>query len=140
MNLLLLVVCGGLWGLHFALMRLVGGDHLSPMMTLFPLLSGVAVVLFLAKLIWPQSSGPVLPHMRFFVISGSLGYLVPFFLELIIAPQLSTALLTFVISTTPLLTFYPTTIGGKSDSSHAWFASWASWWLLLAVSNRRSAS
>ncbi len=104
MNLGLLLLSGGLWGLHFALMRMLGASASSVLLALFPLLVGVAICLVGSALLFGGFVRPTWTHLRFWLIAGVLGYLIPFLLELVVAPRIETGLLTFAVTTVPLFT------------------------------------
>lgn len=104
MNFALLITMGAAWGLHFALMKMVASGEGAPLLLLFPTLAGISVGFALIVVARRSLYRPTWAHLRFFVISGLLGYLAPILLELIVAAKIDAGLLTLIVTTNPLIT------------------------------------
>ncbi|HET7409193.1 MAG TPA: hypothetical protein VFJ13_03270, partial [Paracoccaceae bacterium] len=86
-TLALLVLLGGLWGLHIVFAKAIGaGDARSVLALLVLYVSAAAVGLIAVALLRSRPFRPNLRRVRFFAISSALGYLGPIFFELLIAP------------------------------------------------------
>jgi len=107
MNLILLIVMGITWSLHFSLVKMLSNTT-SSLFLMFPTLMGISLCFALL-----QSTKSLVTALNtlldrnlvfFYVISGFLGYLIPIFLELYIADKIPAGLLTLIVTTTPIVT------------------------------------
>lgn len=100
----MIVALGTVWGLHFSLMKMAGRSEIS-----FPSLSLVLLVcnalMFYAFCKTRYGKIRIVKKMWWFYLGcGVLGYLIPFYFEMIAAPKIGAGNLAIVVSITPLLT------------------------------------
>ena len=102
--LVYLFVLGTLWGLHFSLIKLTTESGLSYRGIASATTAGAALFLIIIAVV--RSRLPVwnLEHFEFYLICATLGYVLPFFLELYTAAQLPASILTLVVSSSPIFT------------------------------------
>ena len=102
-NLLLLFTLASLWALHFSLVKLVEADK-NPFSILVPLLL-VLSVLFLFVLIFnKQTFAFSIRKIIFFIIAGSFAYIVPLYVEFLVAPKMDAGILVLIVSSVPVFT------------------------------------
>ena len=102
-NLLLLFTLASLWALHFSLVKLVEADR-NPFSILVPLLL-VLSVLFLFVLIFnKQTFAFSIRKIIFFIIAGSFAYIVPLYVEFLVAPKMDAGILVLIVSSVPVFT------------------------------------
>ena len=93
LNPLLLLLLGASWGLQFTLLKVAVSSHLSELAILtgsMILLAGAYLATLCVRQDWFRTSWR---HIRFFAISGMLGYVVPLGGVLWVADQLSAGLI-----------------------------------------------
>ncbi|MBI1383835.1 MAG: hypothetical protein GC150_02860 [Rhizobiales bacterium] len=101
---LALVALGLGWGLEAALVKTAVEAGLNELAALTVTLAAIAVG-FIAITVAAGRTVPFTPRtVRFFLTSGSLGYLGPLVIFFLVADHVDAGLLTLVTSTTPLLT------------------------------------
>ena len=92
-----------LWALHFSLVKLVEADR-NPFSILVPLLL-VLSVLFLFVLIFnKQTFAFSIRKIIFFIIAGSFAYIVPLYVEFLVAPKMDAGILVLIVSSVPVFT------------------------------------
>lgn len=102
-NLLLLFTLASLWALHFSLVKLVEADR-NPFSILVPLLL-VLSVLFLFVLIFnKQTFAFSIRKIIFFIIAGFFAYIVPLYVEFLVAPKMDAGILVLIVSSVPVFT------------------------------------
>ena len=102
-NLLLLFTLASLWALHFSLVKLVEADR-NPFSILVPLLL-VLSVLFLFVLIFnKQTFAFSIQKIIFFIIAGFFAYIVPLYVEFLVAPKMDAGILVLIVSSVPVFT------------------------------------
>ena len=102
-DLLLLFTLASLWALHFSLVKLVEADR-NPFSILVPLLL-VLSVLFLFVLIFnKQTFAFSIRKIIFFIIAGSFAYIVPLYVEFLVAPKMDAGILVLIVSSVPVFT------------------------------------
>lgn len=100
----LLFVMGGAWGLQFALLKVAAGDGLDEfgiltiaLLSLFPIYGAV--------LVWKeQLYRPTWQHLWFFLVAGSLGYVIPLSAAAHASVHLPAGLVALIASLTPVVT------------------------------------
>jgi drug/metabolite transporter (DMT)-like permease len=104
LSLLLVVVLGSLWGLHFSLIKICAESSLSRVDILLLTTAGSACGFFCIA--WTKKQLPhfSFTHWRFYIICAAFGYSGPIFIELLVAQYLSAGTLTLIVSTSPLVT------------------------------------
>lgn len=104
MKYALLILLGSLWAARLSAIKWAGLSGIPAFVTVTLAIFGVAIVLILmaiARRTWPPLSRATLV---FYVLSGSFGFVLPFFLEAVIAPHLPVFVFIVIIATMPLLT------------------------------------
>ena len=99
----LLVLLPLIWALHFAYIKKIGADN-DALAALTALLAGLCALYFgalaLKRQLFAFSRGRVI----FFLIAGVLAYVVPLGVEMLAAPKIDAAVLTMIVSLTPVFT------------------------------------
>ncbi len=104
MKYALLILLGSLWAARLSAIKWAGLSGIPAFVTVTLAIFGVVIVLILmaiARRTWPPLSRATLV---FYVLSGSFGFVLPFFLEAVIAPHLPVFVFIVIIATMPLLT------------------------------------
>ncbi|ATG34772.1 carboxylate/amino acid/amine transporter [Phaeobacter piscinae] len=104
MKLVLLILLGCLWSVHLAAMKSAGQSGLPPLVVAPVSILGIAFfysAVATACRKWP----PLRPEAAgFYVLSGFLGFVLPFLLEVFVAPKLPLFIFVVIISTMPIFT------------------------------------
>ena len=100
---ILLFVLSSLWALHFSLVKLVEADN-NPFSILVPLLLILCVLFFLVLKINNQTFKFTLRKSLFFVIAGIFAYVIPLYVEFLVAPKIDAGILVLVVSSVPVFT------------------------------------
>lgn len=104
-TLMLLLLLGGLWGLHIAFAKAIGADGPRQALALLVLyVACSATGLVAMALLRGKAFCPTAPMLRYFAISSGLGYLGPIFGELLVAPRIDASVFALVAGATPLAT------------------------------------
>lgn len=103
--LALLTLLGSLWGLSFSLSKLAATHGIHPFAYAWWQATGAGV--FLTLLCWRRGLRFSLdwPHLRFYLLSGSLGLVLPNINMVNTARHLPAGLLSTLVTTVPLLTY-----------------------------------
>lgn len=100
----LLILLGLLWSLRLAAMKSAGQSGIPPHVVAPVSILGIAIIYSAAAAMrrrWP----PLGRHaIAFYLFSGVLGFVLPFILEIVVAPQLPLFAFVVIISTMPVLT------------------------------------
>ena len=104
MKFVLLILLGCLWSVRLAAMKSAGQSGIPPLVVAPVSILGIALfysTVAAARRKWP----PFRPDaVAFYVLSGILGFVLPFLLEIFVAPQLPLFIFVVIISTMPILT------------------------------------
>ena len=100
---ILLFVLSSLWALHFSLVKLVEADN-NPFSILVPLLLILCVLFFLVLKINNQTFKFTLRKSLFFVIAGIFAYVIPLYVEFLVAPKIDAGILVLIVSSVPVFT------------------------------------
>ena len=100
---ILLFVLSSLWALHFSLVKLVEADN-NPFSILVPLLLILCVLFFLFLKINNQTFKFTLRKSLFFVIAGIFAYVIPLYVEFLVAPKIDAGILVLIVSSVPVFT------------------------------------
>lgn len=103
-DIIALFVMGATWGLQPALVKAVVEGGIDEVTGLTVTLAGVAVVFILTLVVRGKLFQVNSRYLRFFAISGALGYLGPLLVAFAVAEHISAGLLTLIGSTTPVFT------------------------------------
>lgn len=104
-TLALLIVLGGLWGLHIVFAKAIGAEDARSALALLVLyVSAAAAGLLALALFRSRPFRPTQVRLRFFAISSALGYLGPIFFELLIAPKIDASIFALIAGATPIAT------------------------------------
>jgi drug/metabolite transporter (DMT)-like permease len=113
-TLALLVLLGGLWGLHIVFAKAIGAEGAREALALLILYISAAAFGF--DLITSMRGGAFWPSrrvLRYLVVSSALGYLGPLFFELLVAPRIDASLFALIAGSTPLATVGIATTFGR---------------------------
>jgi len=102
--LVLLIVLGLSWGLHFPIFKFAARSGLPYSGITAAIICGVALALLAIGITRRRLPAFRTRHLRFYFVCAVLGYLVPYFLSLFAAGRLDAGMLTLITSTTPILT------------------------------------
>ncbi|MEM7429075.1 MAG: DMT family transporter [Pseudomonadota bacterium] len=100
----LLLVLGGSWGVHFSLLKIASESGLSYLGIIALTTAGVVIGMLTVAAVrkrWPELS---LRHVRFYLICAVLGYLLEFPLSLYVAAEIPAGLFAIIASTSPVFT------------------------------------
>ncbi len=104
MKFALLVLLGCLWSVRLAAMKSAGQSGIAPLVVVPVSILGTALFYSAVAAVrrkWP----PLKPDAAvFYVLSGAFGFVLPFVLEILVAPQLPLFIFVVIISTMPILT------------------------------------
>ncbi len=104
-TLSLLLLLGGLWGLHVGLAKAIGADGPRQALALLVLyVACSATGLVAMALLRGKAFRPTASMLRYFAISSAMGYLGPIFGELLVAPRIDASVFALVAGATPLAT------------------------------------
>ena len=116
----LLTLLGFLWAMRVAAIKAAGLSGIPVHVVLSAAILGLAVVFTLRAVLtadWPPINGTA---MRFYGLTGVLGFLAPFALESAAAPHLPVFLFIVIISTMPIMTLLLSILtGGERATSRA---------------------
>ena len=104
--MLMLLVMGATWGLQFVMLKLAIAGGYSEIavlvMALFLISLGYGMELWRRKAFFTITA----ERVRFFVLTSSMGYLLPIGTILLVAPALPAGLIVLIASLAPLFTFW----------------------------------
>ena len=100
---ILLFVLSSLWALHFSLVKLVEADN-NPFSILVPLLFILCVLFFIVLKINNQTFKFSLRKSLFFIIAGIFAYVIPLYVEFLVAPKIDAGILVLIVSSVPVFT------------------------------------
>ena len=100
---ILLFVLSSLWALHFSLVKLVEADN-NPFSILVPLLFILCVLFFIVLKINNQTFKFTLRKSLFFIIAGIFAYVIPLYVEFLVAPKIDAGILVLIVSSVPVFT------------------------------------
>jgi drug/metabolite transporter (DMT)-like permease len=104
-TLALLVLLGGLWGLHIVFAKAIGADGPRDALALLVLYVGCAGAgLVLLAVLRGGLFRPSIAILRYLAISSAFGYLGPIFVELLVAPQIDASVFALIAGAAPLAT------------------------------------
>jgi drug/metabolite transporter (DMT)-like permease len=115
--LILLVILGSSWGLHFPILKFAARSGLPYSGIAAAIICGVALALLAISL--ARGRLPVFrPRtVRFYFICAVLGYLVPYFLALFATGRIDADMMTLIVSTSPIITLCLATLAGVEHIS-----------------------
>ena len=100
---ILLFVLSSLWALHFSLVKLVEADN-NPFSILVPLLLILCFLFFIVLKINNQTFKFTLRKSLFFGIAGIFAYVIPLYVEFLVAPKIDAGILVLIVSSVPVFT------------------------------------
>ena len=100
---ILLFVLSSLWALHFSLVKLVEADN-NPFSILVPLLLILCFLFFIVLKIKNQTFKFTLRKSLFFGIAGIFAYVIPLYVEFLVAPKIDAGILVLIVSSVPVFT------------------------------------
>ena len=103
LQLLLLLVLPVIWALHFAFIKKIGADT-DALAALTALLAAVCALYFGVLALKRQLFVFTRSRSIFFLVAGVLAYVVPLAAEMLAAPKIDAAVLTMIVSLTPVFT------------------------------------
>lgn len=104
MKFALLILLGCLWSVRLAAMKSAGQSGTPPLVVASVSILGIAFFYSAVATVrrrWPPLK---LDAVAFYVLSGTLGFVLPFALEILVTPQLPLFVFVVIISTMPILT------------------------------------
>lgn len=104
MKFVLLILLGCLWSVRLAAMKSAGQSGIPPLVIAPVSILGIAFFYTAVAAVrrkWPPLRSDA---ATFYLLSGSLGFVLPFLLEIFVAPQLPLFIFVVIISTMPILT------------------------------------
>ena len=99
---ILLFVLSSLWALHFSLVKLVEADN-NPFSILVPLLLILCFLFYLVLKINNQIFKLTLRKSIFFIIAGIFAYVIPLYVEFLVAPKIDSGILVLIVSSLSLI-------------------------------------
>ena len=102
-NLLLLFTLASLWALHFSLVKLVEADK-NPFSILVPLLFILSILFFFVLIFNKEVFAFSIRKIFFFIIAGSFAYIIPLYIEFLVAPKMDAGILVLIVSSVPVFT------------------------------------
>ena len=118
-----LVILGFLWSARLAAIKFVNLSSIPLHVIVSVSFLGIALV-FSTIAIFRQSWPPVQGNnIRFYFVSGLLGFVLPFLLENLVAPHLAVFVFIVIISMMPILTFVIAVITGVEKPAYFQIAS-----------------
>ena len=112
---LFLIVLGATWGLYFSIIKVAVESNISYWNILLFSSLLVAIGLFTISLVRKRLPRLSKRNIIFFIVCSILSYLIPFVLEMFSADNLPASVLTLIVTTTPVFTFFIAAIV-KTDS------------------------
>ena len=100
---LLLFVLSALWALHFSLVKLVDADK-NPLSILVPLLVVLTILFYFVLNLNNQLFKFTFRKSIFFTIAGIFAYVVPLYVEFLVAPKMDSGILVLIVSSVPVFT------------------------------------
>ena len=100
---LLLFVLSALWALHFSLVKLVDADK-NPLSILVPLLVVLTILFYFVLNFNNQLFKFTFRKSIFFTIAGIFAYVVPLYVEFLVAPKMDSGILVLIVSSVPVFT------------------------------------
>ena len=100
---ILLFVLSSLWALHFSLVKLVEADN-NPFSILVPLLLILCFLFYLVLKINNEIFKFTLRKSIFFIIAGIFAYVIPLYVEFLVAPKIDAGILVLIVSSVPVFT------------------------------------
>jgi drug/metabolite transporter (DMT)-like permease len=100
----LLFILGALWGLQFTLLKIASGSHLSEVGILSVSMLLLAAAFVVTLVACRACFRPTRQHVRFFILSGLFGFVLPLGSIIYVAEHLSAGLIVFYESLTPIVT------------------------------------
>lgn len=100
----LLILLGLAWSVRLAAIKWTSTSGWPPLATVQIVVVAMAVVMTTANLARGRPPPLTRRALTFYAISGCLGFLLPFTLELVVAEHLSVFMLTIVVTTVPIWT------------------------------------
>ena len=110
MKYLSILVLGVLWSSRIAAIKLAGNSGIPANVTVTFSVVGIAIIYFCVAFclrIWPVYSWVAI---RFYVVSGALGFVFPFSLEALVAPNIPVFSFVVIISSIPIMTMIATSL------------------------------
>lgn len=104
MKFVLLILLGSLWSVRLAAMKSAGQSGIPPLVVAQVAILGIAYFYSAVAAVrrkWPPLRSDA---VAFYVLSGILGFVLPFLLEIFVAPRLPLFIFVAIISTMPILT------------------------------------
>ena len=102
-NIVLLFILSLLWGLHFSLVKIVDVEE-NPITILIPLLFILSILFYLVLKITNNIFLFSFKKTIFFIIAGTFAYIIPLYVEFLVAPQIDAGVLTLIVSSVPVFT------------------------------------
>ena len=100
---LLLFVLSALWALHFSLVKLVDADK-NPLSILVPLLVVLTILFYFVLNLNNQLFKFTFRKSIFFTVAGIFAYVVPLYVEFLVAPKMDSGILVLIVSSVPVFT------------------------------------
>ena len=100
---LLLFVLSALWALHFSLVKLVDADK-NPLSILVPLLVVLTILFYFVLNFNNQLFKFTFRKSIFFTVAGIFAYIVPLYVEFLVAPKMDSGILVLIVSSVPVFT------------------------------------
>lgn len=100
---LLLFVMSALWALHFSLVKLVDADK-NPLSILVPLLVILTILFYFVLNFNNQLFKFTFRKSIFFTVAGIFAYVVPLYVEFLVAPKMDSGILILIVSSVPVFT------------------------------------
>jgi|TARA_B100000965_G_scaffold381703_1_gene379387 drug/metabolite transporter (DMT)-like permease len=100
---LLLFVLSALWALHFSLVKLVDADK-NPLSILVPLLVVLTILFYFVLNFNNQLFKFTFRKSIFFTVAGIFAYVVPLYVEFLVAPKMDSGILVLIVSSVPVFT------------------------------------
>ena len=100
---LLLFVLSALWALHFSLVKLVDADK-NPFSILVPLLVVLTILFYFVLNFNNQLFKFTFRKSIFFTVAGIFAYVVPLYVEFLVAPKMDSGILVLIVSSVPVFT------------------------------------
>ena len=100
---LLLFVLSALWALHFSLVKLVDADK-NPLSILVPLLVVLTILFYFVLNFNNQLFKFTFRKSIFFTVAGIFAYIVPLYIEFLVAPKMDSGILVLIVSSVPVFT------------------------------------
>lgn len=122
MNILLLALCGALIACTYALGKVIGGLGVGAVQMLFWQITGGGLLLLAVSARANQLPLLTSTHLRYYVLSGLLGFTGPYLLTYWVLNHLPSGLVGVVASLSPLMTYaIVSTLPGHRSHAWKWF-------------------